>query len=425
MKSHKISLQSAILMNINIMAGAGIFINIVDLTKELSIFGGLLYFAVGCFMFPLIFTFAKLVEIFPSGGFYAFGKPMHTFLGFLSCWCYFFGKLASVTLYMGVVTTFLRQLFPYPFESINPLLISLSILAIYIILNCLNMRIGLIIQKIFVSCKTIPLLGLIALGIYHFDIDLISTYRFDIPAQSFIFMLPLVLYCFSGFEAACSVSRNIENASKNAPKAIFYSFFTVILIYVGFQTLVSFMLLPDITNISSYAQAYPYLMSLTPTSAFVQAKLATAISFLIGLSAMGAAYGILFSNSWNLYTLAEHKHTFASQALTTLNKYSIPYVSVLCEGLICALFLWVTGGNKIPLQQISTLGGTITYTISTLAFLYTTTKSRCLGYLSLITCSGLIASCIASILKHNIASLYLFIAMTIIGMLMYWINQEK
>jgi APA family basic amino acid/polyamine antiporter len=326
---------------------------------------------------------------------------------------------------MHVVTTFLRQLFPYPFDTINPIWISLGILAIYIFLNCLNMRIGLIIQKIFVTCKTIPLLALIALGIYHFDIDLISAYHFDTPIQSFIYMLPLVLYCFSGFEAACSVSRNIEDAKKNAPKAIFYSFFTVILIYVAFQTLVGFMLKPVIEILSSYAQAYPYLMSLTPTSAFIQGKLATAISFLIAFSAMGAAYGILFSNSWNLYTLAEHNHTFANQALTRLNKYSIPYMAVLCEGLICMLFLWITGGNKIPLQQISTLGGTITYTISTLAFLYTATQSRTLGYLSLITCSGLIASCIASTLNHNITSLYLFIAMTMVGILMYWATRKK
>ncbi len=425
MKSHKISLQSAILMNINIMAGAGIFINIVDLTKELSIFSGLLYFVVGCFMFPLIFTFAKLVEIFPSGGFYAFGKPMHDFWGFLSCWTYFFGKLASVTLLMNVVTTFLRQLFPYPLDTINPIWISLSILATYILLNCLNMRVGLIIQKIFVISKIVPILALIGLGIYHFDINLISAYSFETPIKNFIFMLPLVLYCFSGFEAACSVSRNIEDAKTNAPKAIFYSFFTVILIYVAFQTLISLMLQPAVTNFSSYASAYPYLMSLIPTTEFIQAKLTTAISFLIGFSAMGAAYGVLFSNSWNLYTLAEHNHTFANKDLITLNKYSIPYIAVICEGLVCAIFLWITGGNKIPLQQISTLGGTITYTISTIAFLYTATQSRILGYLSLITCSGLIASCIASIVKHNITSLYLFLAMTMLGILMYWATKEK
>ena len=425
MSNHKITLQAAILMNLNIMAGAGIFINIVRLTQELSIFGGLLYLMVGCFMFPLIFTFAKLVEIFPSGGFYAFARPVSPFLGFISCWAYFFGKLASVTLYLHVAATFLSKLFPYPFAQIHPLIICMSILALYIYLNCQNLRTGVMIQKCFATAKIIPLLGLILLGIYHFDIDLMSELAQNTPYMNFIYMIPLVLYCFSGFEAACSVSRNIENAEKNAPKAIFYSFFSIILIYIAFQTLVSLMLIPNISNLEAYAQAYPHLMTLVPANPWVQAKLATIISFLIGFSAMGAAYGILFSNSWNLYTLAQNKHTFASSALTTLNKHSIPYIAVLVEGAICTLFLWVTSGNQVPLQQISTLGGTITYTISSIAFLYTNSKSRYLGYLSLLTCSGFIGSCILSAMKYNINSLYLFIAMFVAGILMYWAVSKK
>ncbi len=425
MNKNKISLPSAILMNINIMAGAGIFINIFNLTNKLSVFGGLLYFFVACFIFPLTFTFAKLVEKFPSGGFYIYGKQIHPFLGFVSCWTYFFGKLASVTLYMHVVTTFLRQLFPYPFDTVNPFFISCSILLFYIILNCLNMRTGLIIQKVFVASKMIPLIGLIVLGVYHFNLDLLTTYSFDVPYQSFVFTLPLAMYCFLGFESACSISRNIENPSKNAPKAIFYSFFAVVLTYVLFQTLIGLMLKPNILNMSSYPDSYQYLMSLIPTSEFIQSKLTTAISLLIGLSAMGAAYGILFSNSWNLYTLAEHQHTPANTLLTTLNKHSIPYAAVLTEGLICVVYLWITGGYTIPLQQISTLGGSITYTISTIAFLYTTQTSRLLGWLSLITCSGLIASCIISSLKYNITSLYLFGIMLGVGIVMFLLSNKK
>lgn len=425
MNNHSITLQAAILMNLNIMAGAGIFINIVRLTQELGIFGGFLYFMVGCFMFPLIFTFAKLVETFPSGGFYAFARPISPFLGFMSCWSYFFGKLASVTLYLHVSATFLSKLMPYPFAYLHPLITCLSILGLYMYLNCLNLRTGVIIQKCFATSKIVPLLGLMGLGIYHFDINIIHELHQQYEYMNFIYMIPLVLYCFSGFEAACSVSRNIENAEKNAPKAIFYSFFSIILIYIMFQTLISMLLIPNIGALESYAQAYPYLMTLVPVHPWIQAKLATTISFLIGFSAMGAAYGILFSNSWNLYTLAQNKHTFAHNALTSLNKHSIPQAAVFVEGAICALFLWVTSGNQVPLQQISTLGGTITYTISSIAFLYSATRSRYLGYLSLITCSGFIGSCIVSALKYNINSLYLFMAMFCAGMLMYWAVSKK
>jgi len=407
------------------MAGAGIFINIAILTQKLQLLGGLLYLLVGCFTFPLIFTFAQLTQMYPVGGFYAFARPMSPFLGFISCWSYFFGKLASVALYLHVVTRFLQQLLPYPFADIHPLAISLGILALYMYLNCQNLRTGVIIQQCFASAKTIPMILLIILGIYHFDIELFSLFPFTEPYMNFIFTLPSVLYCFSGFEAACSVSRNIENAQVNAPKAIFYSFFSIILIYIAFQTLIGMMLMPNIANIGDYTQAYPYLMQLVPTNLWLQTKLATAISFLIGFSAMGAAYGILFSNAWNLYTLAQNNHTFADKAIVTLNKHSAPQTAVFAEGLICALFLMLTGGNQLALQQISTLGGTVMYTISSIAFLRINPNTRLLGTLSLITCSGFIVSCLISAYQHNSVSLYLFTSLLLLGTLMYWACQKK
>lgn len=400
------------------MAGAGIFVNIVDLTRELNVYGGLLYLGVGLFMFPLIFTFAQLVKEYPSGGFYAFAQPLSPFLGFISTWTYFFGKLASASMLMHVAATFLQKLFPNLLGSINTLHLDFAILAIFMYLNSLNLRIGIMIQNCFFAAKSIPMLLLIGLGIYHFDINLLENSQ-TVSLSNFIIMLPIVLYCFSGFEAACSISRNIVDASKNAPKAIFYSFFSIISIYVIFQTVVAMMLLPQIHTINNYADAFPYLTSLIPTNPWIQAKIATTISFLIGFSAMGAAYGLLFSNSWNLYTLALHGHTFASKKLGSLNQHGIPLQAVLTEGLICCLFLYITGGQKIPLQQTSTLGCTLTYTISSIAFLMLSIGSRLTGFLSLLTCSGFIVSCIISAKQYNFTSLYLFGIMFFVGLLMY------
>lgn len=430
MSSHKISLQAAILININIIAGAGIFINIANLTNNLGLYGGLLYGIIGCFMFPLIFTFAQLASMYPSGGFYSFAQPLHPFLGFISCWSYFFGKLASVALYLHVITLFLQKSMPTIFGNIGTLWINLSVLSCYILMNCQNLKTGVVIQKCFALAKTFPMLMLILLGIYHFDINIFDSYVFNQPYINFIIMLPSILYCFTGFEAACSVSRNIQDAAKNAPKAIFYSFFSVIFIYIAFQTLASMMLLPTTNSICDYSQAYNYLATLFPTSAFIQAKIATALSFLITFSVMGAAYGLLFSNSWNLYTLAQHGHTFAPKTIVTLNKHSIPIYAILVEGVICMLFLFITQGtancacNVIPLQQISALGGTIMYTISSIAFLAVCKKFRLVGYLSLATCLGMITACVVSVLKYSLASLYLFIGMFIFGIVMYYIQSK-
>ena len=419
MSSHKISLKSAILMNLNIMAGAGIFVNIVDLTRELGLFGGALYFAVGLFMFPLIFTFAQLVKVYPEGGFYAFARPISPFLGFMSTWTYFFGKLASASLLIHVATTFLQKLFPAIFGTFPAMVIDGAILAMFMVLNSLNLRIGILIQNCFFAAKSIPFLLLIGLGIYYFDINLLENVE-SVSCANFVMMLPLVLYCFSGFEAACSISRNIENASKNAPKAIFYSFFSIIVMYVIFQTVVSMMLAPNIAMLANYADAFPYLTSLMPVTVWMQTKMATAISFFIGFSAMGAAYGLLFSNAWNLYTLAEHGHIIGAKKLAVLNRHGIPLYAVLVEGLICSVYLLLSGGSKIPLQQTATLGCTITYTISSIAFLMLALGSKSTGFMSLLTCTGFIVACVLSAIKYNFISLYLFGIMFVFGLGMYF-----
>ncbi|MCX5923262.1 MAG: APC family permease [Candidatus Dependentiae bacterium] len=423
--SHKISLKSAVLINLNIMAGAGIFVNVVDITNALSTAGGLLYLLVGLFMFPLVFTFAKLVNIYPVGGFYAFAKPMSPFLGFFSNWTYFFGKLASASLLLYVAANFLKQLFPSALEQIDALWLSMIILSFFIYLNFLNVRIGAMIQNCFFAAKSIPMLSMIILGIYYFDINIITSSS-NLCPSAFIASLPLALYCFSGFEAACSISRQMHNPEKNAPKAIFYSFFSIILLYVAFQTLISMMLMPNIESISSYTQAYPYFASLIPTTPWLQSKLATIITFLIGFSAMGAAYGLLFSNSWNLYTLAQNKHTFAHNKVSSLNQHNVPATAVLIEGLFCVFFLLATNGNKTQLLQISTLGCTITYTISTLAFLSLNKWSSITGLLSLITCSGFITACIISSIKYNFVALHLLGIMMALGAAMYyWCEKNR
>lgn len=422
--SHKISLQSAVLMNLNIMAGAGVFVNILDLTSSLGIFGGLLYLAVGLFMFPLVFTFARLVQAYPSGGFYAFAKPISPFLGFLSAWTYFFGKLASATFLIHVSATFLQKLVPAFFGCLNLLMLDFLMLFLFLCLNFLNLRIGILIQRSFFVSKSVPLIMFIALGVYYFDINVLQDLQF-VDFSNFIVMLPLVLYCFSGFEAACSISRNIENAEKNAPKAIFYSFFCIIAVYVAFQTLVGMMLASQVGVLAGYADAFFYLSSLIPVASLIQAKIATMISFMIGFSAMGAAYGLLFSNAWNLYSLAEHGHTFAQHKLSLLNKHAVPIYAVMAEGLICALFLLVTGGAKIPLQQTASLGCTLTYTISSIAFLILFSTSNIIGLLSLLTCSGFIAACIFSAKTYNFTSIYLFMAMLLFGFLMYFLCSKN
>lgn len=419
---HKLSLKAAIFTNINIMAGAGIFINTVILTKTTGIIGSFAYLLIGLFMLPLISSIAELVKMHPSGGFYAFAQPVSPFLGFISCWTYFFSKLASTSLVLYVSAVFLKQLFPSIFAMIPIIPLSMILLALFTYLNLFNLEVGSFIQKIFFTAKSIPALFVICLGLWKLNAD--SLY---IQSSDFINIstaIPLVLYCLAGFESACSLSRKIKDPKVNGPKAIFYSFFILVGVFTIFQFLASIMLQPNISQMSSYQDAFPYLTTLINIPAWLQQQLASLLSLCIVTSTLGGAYGMLFANPWNLYTLAEHNHIFASDTILKLNKHEIPTAAIIIEAVICFIFLLTTHGNQVPLQQTAALGATIAYTISVIALLkQASVKSRSL--LALITCTGFIISCIISSIAHSITSLALFCIMLSFGIIMFACNKKS
>lgn len=419
---HKLSLKDAIFMNLNIMIGAGIIVNTVLLTKLTGLLACLSYLFVGIFMLPLISSIGQLIQMHPSGGFYAYAKPISPLLAFTTCWSYFFGKLASASLILFVSATFIKQLFPILLAPIDTIPLSLIILTLFIYLNLFNLKTGSIFQQLFFIAKSIPVLFVIGAGI--FALQSISVAVETIDLFSLTSSLPFVLYSFTGFEAACAMSRNIENPQKNAPKAIFFSFFIVIGIYTIFQLLMAIMLMPNIANLIDYKDAFPYITQHLHVSLNLKQTLTTLINFVIGFSTLGGAYGIIFSNSWNLLTLAEHGHTFMPNLFIKLNKHNIPTAAVVAQGIICALFILTTYGNQIPLQQTAALGTIIAYTISVIAFLIQTKTSKVIPLLALLTCTGLTTAWFISIMKYGVSSLILFASMSLLGFIMYFMSKK-
>ena len=85
----KLSLLSAIFINVNIMLGAGIFINTSTLAQKTGLLGAGMYLLVGLLMLPLILSIAHLLRLHPAGGFYIFAKKeISPFMGFFSGWSY-------------------------------------------------------------------------------------------------------------------------------------------------------------------------------------------------------------------------------------------------------------------------------------------------------------------------------------------------
>lgn len=420
--SKKLSLTSAIFINLNVMIGTGLFINTYDLSTKAGAAGFLLYPIIGLCMLPLIAITGKLVGLFPTGGLYAFGKSYSPFLGFFSCWSYFFGKLASCTVMLSVGATMLQKLIPGA-TSLSVTTICLFILAIYTILNLQNMKLGVMIQSFFLTSKSIPIVFVIVAGILLFDTSTITPDLF--LWDGMIINIPLILYGLAGFETACALGRNIENPSVNGPKAVYFSFGTIMVLYGIFQAFIYMNSHEVLATITSYEGIFSAISHKFFNSPMIANKASILLSFAIGSSALGGAYGILFSNPWNLYTIAEHNHTLGSQAITSLNKHQTPWIAVLIESLICCMFLIFNQNSLLSLRSTAALGIVIAYTVSAFAYYQLlrkhggTIKEFIISGAAFITCLLFIASCASNFIKTGATPLLLFMAILCIGTIMF------
>jgi amino acid transporter len=414
---HKLSLLTAIFININVMLGTGIFINTVLLPERVGALGGLLYIASGILMLPLIICIARLTRTHPGGTFYTFGSELHPLWGFISAWSYFVGKLASAALGIHVFNMFMQDVIPvlatYPTMALDAIMV-----IFFVGLNLLNVRTGSQIQYVFFFTKLTPIALVVMYGLHH--VQLIHISAPHIIWSGLAVGLPLTLFCCLGFEATCSLSKHIEDSKKNAYRAIIISFLSVIAISAAYQTIFYAALGKTLTGQPDYTEAFPIFFNLvTP---HLSSIIIPFVSIAIAISALGGAYGILYSNIWNLFALAQHNHISGSSYFTRLNSNQIPYLCVLAEGAICMFHLLFSWGAQIPLQYTSTLACLLAYSISVASLLKT--ERSFLSGVGLVTSIGLLGVSIRGFMATSLDPLYRLGALILIGIIMFFMNRS-
>lgn len=411
--SHKLSLWSAIFINVNIMLGTGVFVNTVILAQKVGALGGFLYLMAGLIMLPLIYAIAQLTQAYPGGNFYTFGTLINPFFGFISIWIYFIGKLATATLATHVFTLFLQSIIP-SLGLFSPFLIDTFLIIFFTLLNLLHVKTGSFIQNMFLLAKLTPVLGVISYGLHYAQLLHIQAPHLiwsGIPVA-----LPLTLFCCLGFEASCSLATHIQNPEKNASRAILISFGIVITLAFLYQTLFYATTGPSLAMQTNYTQAFPLFMSIVQSN--LQTHIAPLMSLAIALSALGAAYGILYANAWNLYTLAQHRLLPYSSFFIQLNRYQMAFACIITEGIICLAHLFFTKGAQIPLQYTSTLACLLSYTISVIGLFKI--KKSLVSILGLLSCTIALYTCIQGFFFTSIDPFIRIISIIIMGIVIFW-----
>ena len=426
-KNNHLSLWSAVIINLNIIIGSGVFINTTELAKRAGLLGGLCYVIVGLLLFPLILSFVRLLQFYPSGGFYAFcSTSINPLIGFLNTWCYFFAKLSSATLAIHIFTLLIQKTFP-ALSCISPLIFDVIILFLLLALNMLNVQTGSKIQGWLMILKLFPLVLVITSGFLLLQGDNLTPIHQlweGIPSA-----IPLVLHALLGFEVACAISRNLKNPEVDGPRSILISYGIVIMIYMLYQGFFYGILGTALARTSDYRGAFPLLISTFNISNSFRNFLGHFIHLSIAISALSAAFGIIYANLWNLYSLAERNHIIAPTTMMQRNRFNIPFMCVLVQGAIMLTYLFIMLGEQTTFQQLSAFGTTITYTLSItglFATLYQKGNSLLLPIMGFINCAILLSTSLIAMWKtNNQIPLSIFCVIIISGIILYGISGQN
>ena len=214
--------------------------------------------------------------------------------------------------------------------------------------------------------------------------------------------------------------------SATGPRAIMISFAVMMTLVFLFQFLFYSSLGTALADQANYLGAFPaFLHKLFPTNVILVNKLQAFFHLAIASSALGGCYGILYSNNWNLYILAQHRKVRGWSILTHLNRYSIPFLCLFAEWLFCFGYLFATAGNQLILQQLAALGTTLTYTISVIALLRayinnnTTLVQKLVPLLALLSCFIFIGACIRNFMIGGIMPLISLGLLLFFGLIIY------
>ncbi len=422
--SVKLSLPTAILINLNIMMGAGIFINTVELAKRAGILGGFMYPLIGILCAPLMLSIAALIRLHPAGGFYVFGqREISPLVGYISTWSYFVAKLASASLMIHVACSLITQIFPELLQLAPLMAYDLGILTLFIALNTFNMKTGSRIQFGFLGFKLLPILFVIGVGIIFFAPASLS--HLPMVWEGIPGSLPLVLYAAMGFEALCALSSKLEDPERNGPKAITISFLTMMALVFLFQFLLYATLGSSLAAQDSFLGAFPALLSKILPGSSTAHFLQIFFNCAIALSALGGCYGILYSNNWNLHILAQHHKIRGHTWLSKLNQHGIPVLCLAAEWLLCIGFLWCCAHSQVVLQQLAALGTALTYCFCVIALMraYARLKKSFASFIvpsaALASCALLIGACVRNFCLAGTMPLIGFIGLLLLGLVLY------
>ena len=317
------------------MIGAGIFL----IPATLAGFGsisllGWVFTAAGALVLAKIFSNMSKIFVNKSGGPYAYSKAgFGDFIGFLVAWGYWISiwvsNAALCIAIIGALSVFFPVLETSPILAVT---ISLSFIWGLTWINNRGVEASGKIQVITTVLKLLPLVFVILVGVFFFDIDNFPDFNLtgDSNWVALSSAAAITLYAFLGIESASIPAENIDNPEKTIPKATMLGTVIVTCVYI-FGTIVLFGVLPiDVLKDSPapFAEAGKIIGG-------------DYAGYFVAAGAAISAIGCL--NGWILLSgqlpMAAAKDSMFPRIFKRENKNGVPYLGVIIGSVLTSIIM--------------------------------------------------------------------------------------
>jgi APA family basic amino acid/polyamine antiporter len=200
-----------------------------------SIFGWLIT-SVGAV--ALAAVFARLAKLFPrAGGPYVYARvAFGDRIGFLTAWGYWIGAWVGNAAIAIATVAYLAELIPWIKQTIGgPAIASCVIIWVLTYVNWRGAREAGSVQIVTTVLKLLPLVAIVALGVWLLMKGDTSVIKAEPTAYSWPAINAsaiLTLWAFLGLESATVPSSNVEHPERNIPLATFWGTLGTAVIYI-------------------------------------------------------------------------------------------------------------------------------------------------------------------------------------------------
>lgn len=323
--SHKLSLTMAIIIGINSIVGASIFLAPAALQTTAGPAALITYGLISIAALFMGLALARVAQLYPEKGlFYSYAKLWggHTW-GVLAMASYCTGLVVALGLLARVTGSYLALYIP-----LEPLYLSLSLITAIVAANFAGALIAKRGQIILMILTYIPLLIITLLCFLKADLSNLTPF---VPYgwMSIFKAIPLVIFGFFGIEAIPSLFTEIEHPEKNVPKAVTLTIMLVGITYMIFAIAI-FIGLPRTLFIDASTSLSTVLLTLYPTYTWLINLIEWAIIITIT--------GTLHAMTWSLSTLIVNTSNFMLKKEKTVSQKTALISIGISVALCCIIF---------------------------------------------------------------------------------------